>query len=141
MPDDTHAFTGRCLCGTVRFRADSTPIWTLHCHCESCRRASGAPMVTWVGFDETAVHWETVPPKVFASSPGVERTFCPTCGSPLTFKSKRWPGELHILAAGLDEPERITPTAHVHCDEMLSWIEPGDGLSRHALASDAQTTA
>ena len=98
-------------------------------------------MVTWVGFDETAVHWETVPPKVFASSPGVERTFCPTCGSPLTFKSKRWSGELHILAAGLDEPERITPTAHVHCDEMLSWMEPGDGLSRHALASDAQTIA
>ena len=43
-------FTGRCLCGRVRYLAAGAPLWVAHCHCESCRRATGAPLATYAGF-------------------------------------------------------------------------------------------
>ena len=39
----TAAHEGRCLCGAVRFRAWGPPKWVMWCHCDSCRRHSGAP--------------------------------------------------------------------------------------------------
>ena len=43
-----HKLTGQCLCGTIQFAVDGPDKGCAHCHCESCRRAHGAPMVTWV---------------------------------------------------------------------------------------------
>ena len=38
---------GGCLCGAVRYRVSGSPYHQTHCHCTLCRRASGAPFVTW----------------------------------------------------------------------------------------------
>ena len=45
---DTHA--GGCMCGAVRYQVSGKPFWVGHCHCKSCRRHSGAPVVTFAGF-------------------------------------------------------------------------------------------
>jgi hypothetical protein len=34
------------MCGAVRYEAVGDPTAVAHCHCESCRRHSGAPAVT-----------------------------------------------------------------------------------------------
>ena len=126
---------GGCRCGAVRYQANADPLWTVFCHCESCRRATGAPMVLWLGFAETAVEWHGAAPTGFASSPGVERTFCSTCGTPLTFTGTRWPGETHILAATLDDPGRARPQAHVFWGERLPWLDIGDDLPKFETTS------
>ena len=41
---------GGCLCGAVRYEATGRPYNVSHCHCIDCRRASGAPFVTWASF-------------------------------------------------------------------------------------------
>ena len=41
-------YSGGCLCGSVRYRATGKPIAPTHCHCETCRRVSGAAFMTWV---------------------------------------------------------------------------------------------
>ncbi|MGB9646843.1 MAG: hypothetical protein WCB44_17235 [Stellaceae bacterium] len=48
-------FEGSCLCGAVRFVATSQPESVVWCHCESCRKHSGAPVSVFVAFkrDET----------------------------------------------------------------------------------------
>jgi len=122
--------SGGCLCGRMRYAAEGEPLWVAHCHCESCRRASGAPMVTWAGFRRERVKWTAGTPQAYGSSPGVERRFCPACGAPLTYESTRWPDETHILAATLDDPESVTPTRHVYWAEHLAWMAPGDDLPR-----------
>ena len=43
---------GACLCGDLAFEATLPSKWVAHCHCTLCQRAHGAPVVTWVGFDE-----------------------------------------------------------------------------------------
>ncbi|MDP7391688.1 MAG: GFA family protein [Alphaproteobacteria bacterium] len=121
---------GGCLCGAVRYAAEGKPLWVAHCHCRSCRRQSGAPVVTWAGYRPANVAWSSGPPDTFNSAEDVTRRFCGACGTPLSYEGTRWPDELHILVATLDDPESLTPTAHVFWSEHLSWLEIDDGLKK-----------
>lgn len=122
--------TGGCLCGDVRYACDSAPLWQAHCHCESCRRACSAPFTSFFGMADGAWRWTGRQPALHRSSPGVERFFCPTCGSPMAYRSSRWPGEMHFYAASLDDPASFAATEHVHWDEHLPWLHLNDGLPR-----------
>ena len=49
-------FTGRCLCGAVRFECDEVePIMAGNCHCRNCQRSSGAACVTALFFPKDSV--------------------------------------------------------------------------------------
>ncbi len=112
--------SGHCLCRAVAFSYEGAPNWTLHCHCESCRRATSAPMATWISVPRNAFRFTAGTPTYFASSPGVRRGFCARCGSPLTYENERVPDEVHLLAGALSDPERARATAHVFVGEQLS---------------------
>jgi hypothetical protein len=47
-------FEGSCLCGAVRFVATGQPESVAWCHCESCRKHSGAPVSVFVAFKRDA---------------------------------------------------------------------------------------
>ncbi len=123
--------TGRCLCGAVAFETTGDPLWVANCHCSDCRRASGGPMVTYAGFADDAVAFTRGEPKSYASSPGVVRQFCQDCGTSLTYRSERWPGEIHVLVAAFDEPAAFSPEGHVYTAEQVPWLSFDDGLPRH----------
>ena len=122
---------GHCLCGEVTFEFTGAPIWCGHCHCESCRRATASPFTTWVGVRRDACRFTGVEPIVRQSSAGARRSFCPTCGSPISFESERWPNETHLYAALLDNPADAKPQFHVHVGEKLPWIKLDDGLPQY----------
>ena len=44
-------YEGGCLCGAVRFVGIGAPKGVFWCHCQSCRRHSGAPVSVFVGFE------------------------------------------------------------------------------------------
>lgn len=75
---------GSCLCGAVRFTAALPVKWVAHCHCTYCRRAHGAPFVTWAGFPtgQFSLDLTSTQPTWYESSPGAKRGFCPRCGKP-----------------------------------------------------------
>jgi hypothetical protein len=129
-PGPTPPFTGRCLCGATRYRCTAAPLWQAHCHCESCRRATASPFTSFFGIANTAWEWTGAAPATYQSSPGTWRDFCPTCGTPMTYRSDRFPGETHFYAATLDRPEAYAPQVHVHTDEILPWVHLADGLPR-----------
>jgi hypothetical protein len=130
--DDKTAASGGCLCGAVRFRAEGKPSWTSYCHCQSCRRATGSPVAAFAGYPEDRFSYTRGSPQVFESSPGVWRSFCGRCGSPLTYRAEKYPGEVHILIGSLDAPEDFAPRAHVFCAERISWFETTDEARRFA---------
>lgn len=122
---------GGCLCRAVRYRATGKPIWVVHCHCTSCRRAAGAAFATWVGYRAEQIRFEDeTQRRRYASSPGVSRSFCAVCGTPLTFEGEEFPGELHIMAGTLDDPGSVRPTHHVWTKEAVPWSIHADGLKR-----------
>lgn len=120
MPD-APVRTGRCLCGAVRFEARGAPRFISNCHCESCRRASSAPSVTWAGFADANVSLGEGALAAYASSPGVTRYFCGRCGSPIAFKGERWPGETHLPVCAFDTPQELAPTSDHFESEKLPW--------------------
>ncbi len=126
---------GGCRCGAVRYRATGKPVWVAHCHCNDCRRSSGAPFVTWAGYRSDAFRWEGKPAKTYVSSPGVTRSFCGICGTPLAFVGGRWPGEVHIGVGTLDQPASLEPRGHVNVKDQLPFIKLSDGLKRFAGTS------
>jgi hypothetical protein len=118
--------TGRCLCGAIRFTADDPPKWTGYCHCESCRRHTGAPVSAYAGFETAKVRFTEGAPAYFASSPGVRRGFCARCGSTLSFEGERWPGEVHLHVGAFDDPAHLAPSGRpAFEEERLPWLHLG----------------
>ncbi len=134
MSDET-MHEGGCLCGKLRYRVSGKPRWVAHCHCQSCRRASGGAVVTWAGYTQDTYEVTKGAPLRFDSSPGVRRGFCGDCGSPLTFESQRWAGEVHVTVGTLDEPGDFPPQAHVYAEERLPWLRLDEHLESYAKTS------
>jgi hypothetical protein len=125
--DMRDTFEGRCLCGAVRFRAIARPKWVLWCHCESCRRHTGAPASVFVAFDDAAVTVTRGAITRYASSPGVERGFCARCGSTLTCANARRPNETHFHLGAFERPEEFEPTGAAFAGERLPWLHAQAG--------------
>lgn len=122
---------GHCRCGATRYRFEGEAVlWQGICHCADCRRSSGAPVVGWFGVRDGGWSWEGQAPAAHASSDGVTRNFCSTCGSPLAFASARWPDETHFTAATLDDPADFAPRAHFFTHAELPWAKITDDLRR-----------
>ena len=132
---DAAKVAGRCLCGSVVFQSTGTPNWTLHCHRESCRRATSSPMTTWISVPRSAFSFTKGSPRYFSSSQGVKRGFCENCGSPLTYESERVADEVHLYAASLLDATAVSPSGHVFVAEQLPWFEVFDDLPRFAATS------
>jgi len=120
------SWDGGCLCGAVRFRASGAPKWTIWCHCQSCRKHSGAPAAAFAAFDESVVEVTKGEIKKFASSPGMLRGFCSTCGSTLTCQGGARPDELHFHIGAFDHPEELPPMGEYFAEERLPWVHLGD---------------
>jgi hypothetical protein len=114
---------GGCHCRRVRFRTIAAPKFVSRCHCDSCRRTTGAAFSTWVGFAAESVEWTAAQPEFYASSAGVKRGYCKSCGTPLTYESDQWPGERHFLIGVFDDPHAFTPAGDYLRDEGLSWVK------------------
>lgn len=113
---------GGCLCGGIRYHASGDPKWVAYCHCASCRRATGAPVTAYAGFERDCVAYTAGTPVRYQSSPGVVRSFCGRCGTPLTYEGERWPREVHIHLGTLDRPELLVPEGHASNEERLPWL-------------------
>ena len=124
------SLTGGCLCGAVRYATRGSPFLTRLCHCETCRRANAAPVVAYICLGRGQVQW-TGKRRFYNSTPGVTRGFCGSCGTQLHYMTTRWPGEVHICAATLDDPSAVTPDMHTHWDARLPWLDIADGLPKH----------
>ena len=120
------------MCGAVRYETTGESFLVLHCHCHSCRKHNGAPVVTLAGFKTDQVKFGGDERKIHESSPGVGRAFCGTCGTPLT-----WEGdggdlgpiiEFHIST--FDNPNVLRPTVHSFYSERIRWFDIADNLPR-----------
>ena len=121
--------SGHCLCGQLRFRCDGEPAWVAYCHCASCRRHTGSPVACFVNYRLDAVTFSGAR-ATYASSPGVTRSHCASCGTPIAYESTKRAGEIDLYLNAFDEPENFQPTLHVFTGEKLPWFDTRDRLPR-----------
>ena len=134
MTADNSQRTGGCMCGAVRFQTNGQPVRIIHCHCRDCRRHTGAPMATLPVFKVDQVEFSGADRTVYASSDGVGRAFCATCGTSLTFETTlpEYGTLCAVHISAFDDPEGLVPTHHSFYSERISWFDVADDLPRHA---------
>lgn len=126
--------SGGCLCGDVRWKSEAAPISSSVCHCITCRRSSGAPMVAWIGFrrDDVKISGETT---AFVSSTEAKRRHCRRCGTQLFIDDVDEPENVDITTASLDDPNAAPPDKHIWARTRLDWVKLDDGLPVYAQRS------
>jgi hypothetical protein len=111
-------FEGSCLCSAVRFLATGQPESIAWCHCESCRKHSGAHVSVFVAFKRDAYVVTDGQITKFNSSPGRWRGFCARCGSTLTCEGER-SNETHFHVGAFCDAAQLQPTRHIFPKERL----------------------
>ena len=130
---ESQKLTGGCLCGAVQFEFHLPTRYCGHCHCSICRRAHGAPYVTWIAVDADGFAVTEGLERVvrYNSSDHGTRSFCGTCGSSLFFESNLHPGVVDIALSTVDRPIDRVPEFHVHYDSRADWLQSIDYLPRY----------
>lgn len=124
--------TGGCQCGAVRYTVRALqPLYVCVCHCRSCRKATGGGMVPWVTFHAADVALTGEPLTERSSSPGVTRGHCAHCGTSLSYRHERRPGQLDLTLESMGRPEAFTPVAHIWLEDKLPWLQLDDNLPRY----------
>ncbi len=120
---------GGCFCGAIRYEIDDVDYTVLNCHCSMCRRASGAPYVTWIVARVENFHLTKGEPAVLESSKKGSRGFCNLCGTPVTCVNTSHPDIIDVTLCSLDDPSAMKPTREFHADARLDWVSDLSGLA------------
>lgn len=122
--------TGGCHCGAIRYSVAGERKYGGVCHCETCRRTTGALTTAWNAFSTEGFEVEGEP-KSYSSSDGVIRQFCGQCGTSLFYYNEAlMPGVVDILATTLDDPAELVPQVHVNMADALPWEAGLDELPK-----------
>ena len=123
-----HPVTGGCFCGAIRFEVTGPEKYACYCHCESCQRAAGAPVVAWATYARDTfrliqgeMHWHH-------SSPGVTRGICSNCGTSISYENDKRPGEIDLTLPCLDDPSAPVLRAHIWTEDKQSGFAIADDL-------------
>lgn len=122
---------GGCYCGAIRYRVSGRIFNPTNCHCQICRRTTGAPCVAWFSAPSAGVTFLAGTPTLFRSSAHATRTFCAACGTQLTFVDDATPAGTDITIGSLDDPNSVAPQDHTFTSGKLAWLKMADGLPEY----------
>jgi hypothetical protein len=126
---------GGCDCGKVRYRLNVEPIVVNCCHCKACQRQTGTAFAVNVLIESDNLELlGDVPVGVehaTASGMGQANFHCPDClTSVWSVYHAAGDGVRFVRAGSLDDPSRVTPSAHIHTAEKVPWVAIPDGAEQ-----------
>ena len=117
-------FSGGCMCGAIRYAVSGEIVRMVNCHCDDCRKNTGAAFATNLFFDEKDVKVTAGETRSFehTSDAGNRKIkeFCPTCGSQL-FSSTIGRPLKSIKVGSIDDASFVKPTANLYCKRALPF--------------------
>ena len=122
---------GHCRCEGITISVSGEPEVMVYCHCDDCRRSSGAPLIAAVAFPKAKTQWKITGELGRFQQGTCTRLFCKTCGTPVAQEHESAPELTFFNTAFMDEPERFAPTYHSFEGEQLSWVKLSDELPRY----------
>ncbi len=138
------ALLGSCGCGAVRYQLTPPTDSASHCHCQSCRKASGAAFLTWTSAPRERVQIDGEPALSWhLTSDSIRWGFCGTCGTTLFYVADGPHPEgpktdrIYLTVGSLDDGLDRVPSAHVSYEERVAWFTPGDHLPLHRGKTEA----
>ena len=115
---------GGCSCGAVRFEVRGEPVKVGLCHCQECRKATGAVFVAYGDWSRDRFSY-TGAPSEFKG-----RSFCSQCGSRL-FHLNEDKAMVEIMLGALDDaPTHLLPTVEGWTKRRERWLPPLGGVAQ-----------
>lgn len=118
-------YSGRCLCGAIRFAVDAPLAPAVACHCRACQRHCGG---LWIAVTAPAAAVEIVRRRLawVSVSQRARRGFCLDCGGFL-FREPFGGETIDIALGAFEPPHDLRLSAHVFVAES-ALPPPRDGL-------------
>ena len=130
-------FTGGCLCGAIRYEVSGEPVRIVNCHCDDCRRVTGAAFATNVFFKAEEITIIQGTPKMYQhtadSGSTMTKEFCEQCGSQLFGFGSRGVGVKGIKAGSMDNPSSIVPALDIYISRKLPGVVLSDDTEHHEM--------
>lgn len=121
-------YDGGCICGAVRYRLTSDPIFVHCCHCTECQRLAGSAFAVNapIEMDRVTLLSGTAPkPYVVPTDTGRTQTIlrCSECGLALWSHHPELGKRIALIFTGtLDQASALTPGAHCFTRSKLPWV-------------------
>ena len=125
-------YHGSCLCGAVRYRVNARPLTITACHCDACKKMSGATnllvfTVPKDGFEYLSGEFLRYR-RTAASGNQSDVVHCATCGTRLWHEPQAF-AVMAVTAGTLDDPSWVVPASEI-------WVERASPAA--IFHSDAQ---
>lgn len=123
---------GGCLCGAIRYRLGGAVSESGYCHCRTCQRQSGAPVVAYFSIAPAQFAYTKGTPKTYRASSRAGREFCGDCGTYLLFREDDTSASLGVNTTTLDDAARVPPAFHIWHRSRVAWFDTADNFPRHS---------
>ncbi|WP_167758606.1 GFA family protein [Zemynaea arenosa] len=117
-------YRGSCLCGAVHWEIRGPIARTSRCWCTMCQKQHGAayaPYANAARADFVITQGEDALAH-YASSPGVDRSFCKVCGSNIGWTTTEAADRIAVAMGTFDTPYEGLVTRDLHLDTKPAWI-------------------
>ena len=120
----SESFNGSCLCKSIHYTIDSDVVATANCHCNTCKKSTGAAFQTVTVAHEGNFKLNSGEDHLisYEISDKAVKNFCGICGTPIYNTHKSFPGFNMVFIGSLDEPCRLLPATNFFCERMLPWV-------------------
>jgi hypothetical protein len=121
-PDTTHAITGGCRCGDIRYTVTTAPLFVMACHCTDCQQqtSSAFSLGMPVEKDGFSLAGEPVAHPKTADSGNESRAYrCPTCAVWTHTTTDGSPDMAIVRPSTLDDARWFRPVAQIFVRSAL----------------------
>jgi hypothetical protein len=124
---------GSCLCHAIEYEIHGELGPVMMCHCSKCRKANGSAYAinAMVNTKEYVIVKGQDAISEYESTPGVFRSFCKHCGSPLVSRRPSQPDIVRLRIGTLDTPVDVKAMAHIFVGSKASWDEIHDDIPQY----------
>jgi hypothetical protein len=124
---------GTCYCGNIEFEIILPVKNVINCHCNMCRRLSGADYTTWVSVSKESLTMTKGREKLseFQITSQSTQTFCTVCGTRITTESSIYPTVVGLLRGIIEGEIHCNPSGNYFVSDKAPWVKICTGLPNH----------
>lgn len=124
-------YSGRCLCGAIRYRLTAEPLTLYACHCADCQALSGSAFRLSMPVLRNTLELVHGRPEEFEYSPlgalPKRGRRCPACSTWLWGQPERIPSVLVLRPSTLEDRSWLDPVAHIWVRSAQPWVQIPEG--------------
>jgi hypothetical protein len=136
-------YEGGCLCGAIRYRLGARPLGVNACHCDDCKKLSGATNLLMILAPRNAFEQKGGEVARYRkradSGREIDIVRCAACGVRLWHEPLSSPNLVFVAGGTLDDSRWVIPASHIWTEKAVPGVPFEDDAITVAGQPDRQT--